>query len=547
MLIAPDVLLFLQTQFADVPLRAPKRIEFITEQVNVFIRQRDRRPVYVNFNVAIPSMESSYFTATYEHVNILSSKLPRNSLNFSSFGSGVKVLMPNQISCCPGKFRVDQRPSHIIIYGTNGILNALYYHARCAQCKTTYYYNFKDHENNRQFEALDLKSYFVLASGVGFSIDLLNHVSRQITIGSVSFQKLSEIYNNEHSLYNEQILQSKILQNNWLLYRLVSELNTVVVWDRKETDSCYHTEKICLQVYPAYKELIDNRWLPHVCNEVGCRKRFIVCDGNEKLYRYSCSQPISGPALSRHNELYSIKRCINNPIRGNQNVNYSKLCHLHVTGKAASVTVTEQIDHRPATRNYVKNLTVQLTSGEGCKSSENLNKFEYRTAGMFYVLRPCGIRLSHFEMYTAESLSMVASSLIDIFGDDPKATDITGVVYDRACDLSPYLQKQSAEGNTVVRRFSSLRYIVDIFHCERHTMPKCVISSGECKFHPDLPEFADVRAMNMEVCEQSFHLLNPYKHITRNMTYAKRLCFLKILDNDYNTRLEAKQFRKNCL
>ena len=76
-----------------------------------------------------------------------------------------------------------------------------------------------------------------------------------------------------------------------------------------------------------------------------------------------------------------------------------------------------------------------------------------------------------------------------------------------------------------------LRYIVDIFHAEKHTSPKCVL---------DLQRFKDVRGMNMEICEQSFHLLNSLKYITGNITYAKRLCLMKIIDDDHNNRLVSK-------
>ena len=183
-----------------------------------------------------------------------------------------------------------------------------------------------------------------------------------------------------------------------------------------------------------------------------------------------------------------------------------------------------------------------MLSGQGCKIESKLNKYSERTAGMFYIMRSCGIRLSNFEMFTAESLSMVFTSLIDIFGDSPNGRDISGIVYDRACDLCPYIERLSKEGNNIAQNYLSLLYIVDIFHCEKHLSPKCVIGTPECKFHPDLPEFAYVRKMNMEICEQTNH--NAYKHITRNMTYAKRLCFLKIIDNDFNERLEMKRMSK---
>ena len=66
---------------------------------------------------------------------------------------------------------------------------------------------------------------------------------------------------------------------------------------------------------------------------------------------------------------------------------------------------------------------------------------------MFYIFRSCGIRISHAEMYTAESLSSVFIKLLDTFNTIPSSNDIQGIVYDRACDLKPYLERLSLEGN----------------------------------------------------------------------------------------------------
>ena len=197
-----------------------------------------------------------------------------------------------------------------------------------------------------------------------------------------------------------------------------------------------------------------------------------------------------------------------------------------------------RLDLRRITRSYSKNIAEKLWSGKGCKQEQSLNIFEALTAGMFYVMRSCGIRLSHFETYTAESLSMVFLSLIDLFTTEPDQQQLTRIVYDCACDLEPYLPRLSREGNIVAE---SLVLYATLWYCERHTQPKCVLGSKECRYHPGLPQFSDIRKMNVEICEQSCHLLNSLKHITRNMICAKRLYFLKIVDNDFNIQLELKQ------
>ena len=376
-------------------------------------------------------------------------------------------------------------------------------------------------DGKRAFRDFD-NEYFIIASGVGFSISYLDEVSLSVTIGKVSFEKISEIYNYKHALHGtENCLDTTILEENWLLYRILS-LCKNVKWDRKMENNHYHTEKICLSLYPDFKEKVDYEWLHHICDEVGCKNRIVVIDGNEKLYRYCCSAPFE---KTKNDEIGTniTKRCINNPKRGNQSVRSSKKCELHFTGIEGPVHTVEQIDLRPVTRQLTRNLKEQIVSGVGCKSINNINKFEERTAGMLYLLRPCGIRLSHTELYTAESLSSVFSSLIDVFGNNPSKNEISGVVYDRSCDLKPCIHRLSEEGHGIAEPFNNIRYIVDPFHAEKHTLPKCDITNKECKYHPDLEIYKDVRNMNMEICEQTFHLINPLKHISRNMTYGKRL------------------------
>ena len=75
------------------------------------------------------------------------------------------------------------------------------------------------------------------------NLDFLNKVSLQVTIGNVSFEKLSEIYNTELSLYGtDMISNSDLLEDNWILFRLIWEVN-ISKWERKAENSHYHTEK----------------------------------------------------------------------------------------------------------------------------------------------------------------------------------------------------------------------------------------------------------------------------------------------------------------
>ena len=117
-------------------------------------------------------------------------------------------------------------------------------------------------------------------------------------------------------------------------------------------------------------------------------------------------------------------------------------------------------------------------------------------------------------------------------------------MYDRACDLHPFLKRLSREGNESASEYKKITHIVDIFHAEKHTMEKCVLSSVNCTYHPHLEKFKYLREMNTEVAEQSFARLNPYKYMTRKMSYGRRLLFMKFVDDFSNHKLQLKNAKQ---
>ena len=310
-------------------------------------------------------------------------------------------------------------------------------------------------------------------------------------------------------------------------------------WPRKQASKEFDLEQFCANNYEEVRKIIDDKWLKHVCNEPGCKERLIVIDGNEKCYRMICSAK-KEKIQSSKGDVNRYNVCIRNPIRGNQHVKASKYCELH-QDEQSLISSETKLDLRPHTRLFCKNLPEVLTSEEGCKAEQNVDKFYNRTAGLFYFFRSCGVRLSHWEMYTHESLSSVFTYLVDLFGDNP-AHHISGIVYDRACDLHPFVTRLAREGNNIAKQYEMLHYVVDIFHVEKHTQPKCALGNVECMYHPDLEKFNHFRKMNTEIAEQSFSRLNPYKYITRKMSYAKRLMFLKFIDDMYNS-VRVKKFK----
>ena len=466
--------------------------------------------------------------------------LPRTYVGIDFEGMGVKILLSKATHCCERKLKIDPRHSNVVIYSDTGIKECLNFHGTCNVCKRKYYYNYvEDTNRNRIFDKVEENEYFVISRTTGFCRTFLTRITQQIVIGATSFDKIAKIYNEMFDLYDGKALTTELVENNWLLYMIAKKIPTIP-WLTKSNNHV-DVESICINLYPELKNSIDEKWTAHICDEIGCKKRMVVIDGNEKLYRYCCSYPIEKIEGTNGNVNQSL-RCINNPVRGNQNLIGNKRCAIHLADQITKAIVSERVDFRPVTRAFAKELEIKDVSGEGCKDKANLNKHAERTAGMLYFFRSCGIRISHYEMYTSESLSSVFTALNDTFIG--KLHEISGIVYDRACDLLPYLRKLAAAGNDLAQIFENLRYIVDIFHAEKHTMPKCTIGDPQCLFHPDLDVFSDVRKMNMEIAESSFHVLNCYKHSTRGLTYGKRLCLLKFVDDQYNSLQEKKNARK---
>ena len=133
------------------------------------------------------------------------------------------------------------------------------------------------------------------------------------------------------------------------------------------------------------------------------QRRFVVLDGNEKLYRLICGAPKSH-IVGEYGQVNHYNMCIWNPIRGNQFQKNSKYCKVHVNDGFAETI--EQIEMRPMTRQYSKSIECTVVIEDSCKKETNVDKFHSRTAGMFYLFRSCGIRimkctrLSPYQMFS---------------------------------------------------------------------------------------------------------------------------------------------------
>ena len=536
-----DYFIILCDLFKNVPPRTPKRLNVIQSLAEQIWQefQQDSNP-YCKEEIFVDiEREETKLSESFQINNV--SELSEHMHRFTQMDSiksqeFEKILLPTMYFCCGKLITIDGRHfAAITLYTENGVLRGRSYHGNC-KCGKTFYNGFFDDKKNeiRKFDDPYETEYILFRSGVAFSRRMLINTDFQISIGVVSFESAAEIYNNIWP--SQKPLHKRRLEDAWFIHKILKHVTKFAPWPRNK-NSELDVEKLCLQVYEFIRKRIDSKWMTHVCSEVGCKERLVVIDGNEKLYRTICAAEKS-KIIGDQGNINTYDICIRNPTRGNQHSDASKFCEEHINGKSGEGKMV--IDLRPITRSFSRMLPLTVTSGLGCKEDKKVDRFYTRTAGMFYIFRSCGVRLSHWEMYTAESLSGVFLWLIDLFGESPSTNMINGIIYDRACDLHPFLKRLSKEGNNAAKEYKKIIHIVDIFHVEKHIMSKCVLSSPECLYHPHLKRFQYVRNMNTEVAEQWFNRINPFKYITRKMTYARRLLFLKFLDDSYNERLSKK-------
>ena len=161
--------------------------------------------------------------------------------------------------------------------------------------------------------------------------------------------------------------------------------------------------------------------------------------------------------------------------------------------------------------------------GSGCRKECNVTKYYNRTAGIAAIVRPCGIVVSTTEMYTHESMTQMYIFLLSTFARGKDICELQYLGYDRACGLHPFLVNLDKK-NIKLASFllKNLKFLVDRFHVKGHTTTSCVSPEDpECKYHPDLPQFAEVSKANTDCAEQAFRWLNKLKFSLRQMSRYK--------------------------
>ena len=519
-----------------VPGRTPNRLDTIVEFTSAILSDVGRinqNLIEVNVDCEIERfvISRACIDAVKWHVPLI------NEIVYKYDGSSLcpTIVMPTNITCCGKNIKILGRHATMKLYDIDIVRELRSYHGKCAKCKKSYYHGYCEDENGRrQFQPN--WEVLMFTSGMAFSKRFMKYMDSMICVGGTSFERATNVYNHNTEGCRAP-LNDERLEAAWFVYRILQYVNVFPIWPRKPKSKELDIEELCRVTYATIKEQIDSKWMEHVCDDVGCKNRVVVIDGNEKLYRFVCGIE-KVRVIGNVGEVNRYEQCIRNPVKGNKSTQPMKYCQEHAGNKCS--TTSEQLDIRPVTRLYAKSISNTITSEEGCKKPDAINRFFDRTAGMFYVFRPCGIRLSHSEMYTCESCSDVFIHLLDSFGLEPDPKYIRLIAYDRACDLHPFIARLSREGNAAAKFYEALDFVVDGFHVKKHTEEKCNINSNACIYHPDLPRYDQYKGMNTEIAEQSFNRLNMFKYSTRKMTYSRRLVFLKFLDDTVNTIIDGK-------
>ena len=267
MIIRVDVLHVLQHKLSIIPLRTPHRIEILTEQMKEFVSGINKDNLTVNLDIDLPN-EDVEFLPIFDHVICFSNHLVRYKSDYLQIEA--PIFIPNTTSCCKRKFRIDPRYSKVRLYTEQGIVDGINYHGFCKGCKTRFYKHFTDNSDGyRKFESISDDKYFLKTSSIGFSIKYLERISLQVSIAATSFDKLCEMYNEEYDfLKSDDKINADLIENTWLIFR-ISRLFPVLHWHKKSHNSHVDVEKICQDIYPKLKELVDEQCLQHKCDEIG--------------------------------------------------------------------------------------------------------------------------------------------------------------------------------------------------------------------------------------------------------------------------------------
>ncbi len=416
-------------------------------------------------------------------------------------------------------------------------------------------------------------------SQTAFEVEYLRQVSMHVSISSSTFESQAEVYNAVHANddgcwlcgFEDKFgrtngeenwkLNVRRLEDAWFTFQLVhffeqhSQLEDMNFGSGSAPGNRRDIEHLCERACISMSKTTP-KWISHVCDVKGCREGVVTINGNEKLNRGMCVAPKSKVAIDS-SRINLMQCCPRSPITGGKHQTASKYCEHHdqldsLPG-SQDIALPYPTVHTPMVDKDGVGDIPDVDSEEllvGCRKSKNVNRFFNRTAGVLAMVRPCGIVVNFTEMFTCESPTQMFLFLVFTFARGRDIDRLRYVAYDRACDLHPFLLNQERKGAYFAKYLlRHVKFLVDIWHVQKHTEPCCLPPSPEnpdSKYHPEHPDFKDIIGSNTECAEQAFKWLNTYKSIVKRMKRFRFNFFMYIMIDLHNVH-RVKQLKAKGL
>lgn len=175
------------------------------------------------------------------------------------------------------------------------------------------------------------------------------------------------------------------------------------------------------------------------------------------------------------------------------------------------------------------------------EKSKHVQRKNFRTAGTFFGMRPCGIILFSYELFISESKSQVYGILHDVMSKQ-EFHDTERIIYDDACHLKKYcINPLRKDITSTSKKLSEIDMVVDKLHFRNHV-------DKWCKENCNPYDRKDLEGVDTEICEQTFAWLTKYGRITRHMNQNRFLFYILNLCHLKNRKTEKKNMKMglNC-
>ena len=541
------------------PVETPNKIEILQQRFNV-LTAKDRfddeelaAMQWIEFNIGLQWNRKVFEIRSRQQVRCFDKAIRGQKFKEIEMKYG-PCLLPKVQECC-GKFiklyskkRTETKET---LYELGGTKNVIMYLGSCQSntCSRRFSYSYEEEtlENNiviRKFYKIDKnEKVFAMNRVSAFSIQFLEHVTKSITFNGADFGNTAKVYNKVSDLVATTELGRNSLEDAFLCYKITLTLPELPLVLHRMGGGHIDVEKLCYQAAPLMRKVTIDGYLKHECTrDKGCQLKVVIGDGNQKCRRRLCHAPKEtieeGSAMPNY---YSL--CTASPKIGSKSIYCENHQYLEKGETKKKVATSSQVDIRPITRLYAKELLRKdliekhdIEKSIGCRDKKNITRYYDTTAGIFSFVRPCKMKLGTYEQFTSESESQTFIYLVDKFGIVPSPEEIKVFAYDLGCGFDRFVEKRKDQ-NQCFKYYSMLTYIVDKFHANGHK-EECCQPGPKGKYHPDLPCFEYLKGTDLESCENSFRFMNKHKATTNLMTQGRRLVYIMTIEDEFNNDLE---------